>query len=115
MNPNNNYATPKVALEKEGHQEHPEEHKHTPTSSDTSFKIEALALKPNEFYSNRINMSSGCLLKPRETYEKLGQHKYKTGSAEGIGELTGTNEDGEKWVYVGQFEKDSDAFDGIGI
>uniref|UniRef100_A0A7S3J447 Uncharacterized protein n=1 Tax=Euplotes harpa TaxID=151035 RepID=A0A7S3J447_9SPIT len=105
----------KVIIEKEEYEGYPEEHKHIPSSSGTSSGIKELALRSTKFYADKIEMSSAYQLKSRDVYERLGQYAYKTDYAEDFGECIGANKDGCKWIYVGQFKKDSETRHGIGI
>ena len=53
---------------------------------------------------------------PRKTYDKLSQFDYKgEEDTKDLKEQTGKNKAGHQWIYIGQFKKEADIGEGIGI
>mmetsp|Transcript_19056 Transcript_19056/g.21945 ORF Transcript_19056/g.21945 Transcript_19056/m.21945 type:complete len:121 (+) Transcript_19056:70-432(+) len=120
MGNNLNYTMNKVTIKNEIYKRCAEEPKHISSSMKSNLSIssgiEELALKSTEFKADKIEISSACMLKSREIHERLGQYEYKTDYKKGFGESVFTNDEGKKWIYVGQFKKDfENTAHGIGI
>ena len=53
---------------------------------------------------------------PCKTYDKLGQFDYGgEENTKDLKEYIGTNTDGKKMIYIGQFKNGTEKFEGIGI
>ena len=55
------------------------------------------------------------MVKSRTTYKKLGQFDYAGEYTEDLKKLKGKNTKGQQWIYIGQFKKGTEIFDGIGF